>query len=85
MHDETELIIPDYDLYNTKPYPGHIRSGTYDKAKGKELLKKHKDNPEALQFLQDMLEEYDEFKLSCFIPLIAKLNPLFLPKKGEEA
>jgi hypothetical protein len=57
MYDETELIIPNYDPYNPKPYPGDIKPGYYSKAKVKKLLNKHKDNPEALQFLQDMLEE----------------------------
>ena len=57
MHGETELIIPDYDAYNPKPYPGDIKPGYYSQAKVKKLLKQHKDNPEALQFLQDMLEE----------------------------
>ena len=55
--DETELIIPAYDPYNPKPYPGDIKPGYYSKAKVKKLLKKHKDNPEALQFLRDMMEE----------------------------
>ena len=57
MHDETELIIPAYDPYNPKPYPGDIKPGDYSKAKVKNLLKKNKDNPKALQFLRDMLEE----------------------------
>ena len=43
--DETELIIPDYDPYNPKPYPGDIKPGYYSQAKVKKLLKKHKDNP----------------------------------------
>jgi hypothetical protein len=57
IDNETELIIPDYDPYNPKPYSGDIKLGSYSKAKVKKLLKKHKDNPEALQFLQDMMEE----------------------------
>ena len=57
MHDETDLIIPDYDLHNPKPYPGDIKPGYYTKAQVKRLLKRHKDNPAALQFLQDVLEE----------------------------
>ena len=57
MTDKTELIIPDYDPCNPKTYPGDIKSGYYSKAKVKKLLKKHKDNPEALQFLRDMMEE----------------------------
>jgi hypothetical protein len=44
---ETELIIPDYDPYDPKPYPGDIKPGHYSKAKVKKLLKKNKDNPEA--------------------------------------
>jgi hypothetical protein len=45
MHDETELIIPDYDPYNPKPYPGDIKPSYYSKAKVKKLLNKHKDDP----------------------------------------
>jgi len=55
--DETELIIPDYDPYNPKPYTGDIKPGYYTEAKVKKLLKKHKDNPDALKFLCDMMEE----------------------------
>jgi hypothetical protein len=55
--DETELIIPDYDPINPKPYPGDIKPGYYSKDEVKRLLKRNKDNPEALQFLRDMLEE----------------------------
>jgi hypothetical protein len=57
IKDETELIIPDYDPYNPRPYPGDIKPGSYSKAEVKKLLKKHKDNPEVIQFLQDMQEE----------------------------
>jgi hypothetical protein len=56
MHDETELIIPDYDPYDPKLYPGDIKPGHYSKTEVKNLLKKNKDNPEALQFLRDMME-----------------------------
>jgi hypothetical protein len=55
--EDTELIIPDYDPYSPKPYPGDIKPGYYSEAKVKKLLKKHKDNPEALKFLRDMMEE----------------------------
>ena len=57
IKNKTELIIPDYDPYNPKPYPGDIKPGTYRQAEVKKLLKKYKDNPEALQFLRDMMEE----------------------------
>jgi hypothetical protein len=55
--DETELIIPDYDPCNPKPYPGNLKLGYYSQAKVKKLITKFKDNPEALKFLMDMLEE----------------------------
>jgi hypothetical protein len=54
---ETELTIPDYDPYNPKPYPGDIKPGYYNKTQVKKLMKNHQDNPEILQFLQNMLEE----------------------------
>jgi hypothetical protein len=54
---ETELIIPDYDPINPKTYPGDIKPGYYTEAKVKKLFKKNKDNPEAIKFLRDMLEE----------------------------
>ena len=57
MHNERELFIPDYDPINPKPYPGDIKPGSYNKAQVKKLLRKHKNNREALQFLRDMLEE----------------------------
>ena len=57
IKNEIELIIPAYDPYNPKPYPGDIKPGYYTEAKVKKLLKKHKDNPEALHFLRDILEE----------------------------
>jgi hypothetical protein len=57
IKDETELIIPDYDPYDPKPYPGDIKPGSYSAIKVKKLLNKHKNNPETLQFLRDMLEE----------------------------
>jgi hypothetical protein len=32
MHDETELIIPDYDRYNPKPAPGDIKPCYYQQS-----------------------------------------------------
>ena len=54
--DEEMIIIPDYDPYNPKPYPGGIKPGGYSRPEIKKLLKKHKENPKALQFIRDMLE-----------------------------
>ena len=34
--DETELIIPDYDPYNPKPYPGDIKPGYLQQSQGQE-------------------------------------------------
>ena len=50
------LIIPDYDPIDPKPYPGDIKPGYYTQKKVKELRAKNKNNPQALQFLKDMLE-----------------------------
>jgi hypothetical protein len=57
MTDKTELIIPDYDAYDPKPFPGDIKPGYYSQAKVKKLLRKYQNDPEALQFLRDMMEE----------------------------
>ena len=54
--DNETIIIPEYDPYNPKPYPEDIKPGCYRRSEIKKLIKKHKDNPEALQFLRDMLE-----------------------------
>ena len=56
VSDEETIIIPDYDPYNPKPYPGDIKPGYYSKSEIKKLIRKHKHNPAALQFLRDMLE-----------------------------
>jgi len=57
MNKSKVLLIPDYDPYDPKPYPGDIKPGSYSEAEVKKLLRKYKDNPEALQFLRDMFEE----------------------------
>jgi len=53
---KTELIIPDYDPIDPKPYPGDIKPGTYSGSEVKALLKQHKGNAAAIQFIRDMLE-----------------------------
>jgi uncharacterized membrane protein YukC len=50
-------VIPDYDPYNPESYPRDIKPGYYSEVEFDDLLEKHKDNTEALQFIQDMLEE----------------------------
>ena len=54
--DDETIIIPEYDPYNPKPYPEDIKPNCYRRSEIRKLLKKHKDNPEALQFIRDMLE-----------------------------
>jgi len=49
------LIIPDYDPIEPKPYPGDIKPGYYGKDEVDALLTKYVDNPEAMQFLHDMM------------------------------
>jgi hypothetical protein len=51
------LIIPDYDPINPENYPGNIKPGDYSGAEVKALIKRHKGNPAALQFISDMQEE----------------------------
>lgn len=57
MQTHDGLLIPDYDLYDPQPYPGDIRPGYFSQAEVQELLQKHAANPEAIQFIQDMLEQ----------------------------
>jgi hypothetical protein len=51
-----ELIIPEHDE-GDEPYPGGIEPGHYDLAGLVALLRQHKQDPDAIQFLADMLEE----------------------------
>ena len=55
--DETELIIPDYDPYNPKPYPGDIKPGTYSKPRSRSCLKSTRTTQKPSRFLRDMMEE----------------------------
>ena len=47
------VLIPDFDPDDPKPYPGGIEPGEYN---AEDLLREHKDDPEALQFITDMME-----------------------------
>ena len=53
---EARILIPDYDPDSMESYPGDIKPGYYSKSEVKKLLKKHKGNPEVLQFIRDMME-----------------------------
>ena len=48
VSDEETIIIPNHDPYNPKSYPGDIKPGCYSRSEIKKLLKKHRDNPEAI-------------------------------------
>jgi len=39
MHDDTDLLIPDYDPVNPKPYPGDIKPGYTAKSRSRSCLK----------------------------------------------
>ena len=51
------LLIPEYDPEDPKPYPGDIQPGVYEGNELVELLRQHSANPEAIRFIADMLEE----------------------------
>lgn len=57
MQTRDRLLIPDYDPYDPQPYPGDIQPSYYDQTEVQELLRKHAGKPEAVQFIQDMLEQ----------------------------
>lgn len=56
-HESKFLTIPDYDPINPKPYPGDIKPGEYTMTEVKSLILANIRNPEALQFIRDMMEE----------------------------
>lgn len=53
--DPPVLLIPEPDEGQT--YPGNIQPGDYTMNELVCLLRTHKNNPEAIQFIADMLEE----------------------------
>lgn len=52
---DLKLTIPDLEQ-GDEPYPGGIIPGVYDLEDIVELLRHHNGNPEAVQFIADMLE-----------------------------
>ena len=52
-----ELLLPDHGDEPDERYPGDIEPGIYSLNEVVELLRKHKRNPDAIQFIADMLEE----------------------------
>jgi hypothetical protein len=51
------LLIPEHDLEDPQSYPGDIQPGEYQGNEVVELLREHADNPEAIRFIAEMLEE----------------------------
>ena len=49
------LLIPDYEN-EEEVYPGDIKPGVYSKYELAQMLRELQENPEAIQFLADMLE-----------------------------
>lgn len=57
-YDMLILLIPDHDPDEPKQrYPGNIAPGQYTGNEVVRLLRTHADNPEAVKFIADMLEE----------------------------
>jgi len=56
MKTEWSLVVPDHDS-DSEVYPGGIEPGRYDINEVVELLRAHKHDPEAIQFIADMMEE----------------------------
>jgi len=50
----TLLVVPETEERET--YPGGIEPGYYTRNEVVALLREHKDNPSAIQFIADMLE-----------------------------
>ena len=55
--DVVFLVVPLPDPNDPKPYPGRIAPGDYTRNEVVELLRAHRENPNAIQFIADMLEE----------------------------
>ena len=53
---EGEMLIPEYDPIDPKPYPGDIKPGVYTKKQVNALGKKHQGDAAVLGYLADMLE-----------------------------
>jgi hypothetical protein len=51
------LLIPEYDPEDPKPYLCDIKPGVYEGNEFVELLRGRADNPETVRFISDMLEE----------------------------
>lgn len=51
------LTIPDYDPDAPEAYPGDIKPGDYTSNELVKLLRHHADDPEAIRFIADMLED----------------------------
>ncbi len=54
--EEALFTVPDLSPLSGG-YPGNIQPGDYTLSGLVDLLRTHKDNPEAIQFIADMLEE----------------------------
>jgi len=57
VDENWRLIIPDYDPDDPQPYPGDIKPGYYTTNEVVQLLRDYRFNPDAVQFIADMLEE----------------------------
>ncbi len=51
------LLVPEYDPDDPQPYPGGIEPGVYFLSGLVALLREHAEDPEAIRFIADMLED----------------------------
>jgi hypothetical protein len=51
------LFVPEYGPENPRPYPGDLQPGEYRGSEVVGPLREHADNPDAIRFIADMLEE----------------------------
>ncbi len=55
--DLLPLLVPEHDPDHAQPYPGDIEPGLYSMSGLVALLRQHAENPDAIHFIADMLEE----------------------------
>lgn len=51
-----QTLSPAHDLSWANGYPGEIKPGHYDHQQLVDMLREHRNNPEAILFIADMLE-----------------------------
>lgn len=55
--EDYHLLVPEHDPYEPEEYPGGIEPGYYTRRQAKLLRKQHRDDPEALRFIDEMSDD----------------------------